>query len=747
MNRRTMLKSVAAAGAATLGRQAIVFGQSTNANAIDSALKQSVLNYLSTLRRADGGFAWEDQQESHLTPTFAAIGCYRALGAAPPNTQELAQFIRAHHPARLKKLEQEHRVFDFQQIQSLVWLGEDVADFRPTVEAWRRPVEYLKQYERHGYPVFQSEAAAIVCRELVDMPVESVPPRLVQYLESRRRPNGSFNNTPAADGGDGHVMNTWWGLRALGRVGTAHQSAQQTLVGNAHPTVAWLRACQLLSGGFTFAPSPEFGGVDDACYTWSAVRALELLKAGPERRDDCIRFLHSLANADGGFADRPGWLSNPLATYYVLDALASLGSLGQIVSRPKQLKVQTLPRDLKVFTIQLEAPGQGSPSDAVDLALALKIHLWGAKNAKPDWIAQAQSVAKRRNVPVTFFAANEEYGTWINVPGQGTYSHMSDVIAPAGKDSVVRGSSDPAPVRQSSDSTLSWSEFRKRRLAPLEQANGRLIWQFGENEELVRMLLDDSLTRGGFAAISTFHFGNPDFTNSEPFLHRWRGQIPFVALQDAHASEAWWASDMLAGFRTLFLATEPTWEAWLAALQRGHVAAVRHDAASGYRTWMHTGSREVHEFLREREAEWRWWPNEGDAIKRGSDADTRAQSASAPKIIRPWATATLLQGESPFEVGTPDAAGKQPMVRIRCWWDCTNHGRLKQQVVELVSLTLNGKRLDAQPTESKSARGERTDHYYLCPLPESVREPITLEATLRHIATGQQSVREFRLTP
>ena len=52
------------------------------------------------------------------------------------------------------------------------------------------------------------------------------------------------------------------------------------------------------------------------------------------------------------------------------------------------------------------------------------------------------------------------------------------------------------------------------------------------------MYLDDSLARGGYAAISTFHFGNPDFTNSEPFLMHYRGRIPFVALQDAHGAGA-----------------------------------------------------------------------------------------------------------------------------------------------------------------------------------------------------------------
>ena len=115
----------------------------------------------------------------------------------------------------------------------------------------------------------------------------------------------------------------------------------------------------------------------------------------------------------------------------------------------------------------------------------------------------------------------------------------------------------------------------------LHKAGGRLIWQFGENEELTRLYLDDSLQRGGYAAISTFHFGNPDFTNSEPFLKHYWQQIPFVALQDAHGKESWWWLDMLTGFRTLFLATEPTWEGWLKALKNNWVVAVRHDRVSG----------------------------------------------------------------------------------------------------------------------------------------------------------------------
>ena len=190
------------------------------------------------------------------------------------------------------------------------------------------------------------------------------------------------------------------------------------------------------------------------------MRALALLGSAPADRDGCVRYLWSLRNADGGFGDRPGTPSNPVATYYALDALAALEALDDAPPdrEPAPPRVEPLPAGLKVFTIQIEAHGQGSPAEAVELARALRVHLWGAKNAKPEWVARAQAIADREKVPVTFFAANEEYGTWVDVPGLGTYSHTSDVIAPAGAD--FGPSLADAGV-------VSWPEFRERRLAPL----------------------------------------------------------------------------------------------------------------------------------------------------------------------------------------------------------------------------------------------------------------------------------------
>lgn len=700
ITRRSLLKTLGAAGSLAAWPTAS-WAQAT-ARGLSSGEAGTILAYLETLRRPGGGYAFADQERPHLTPTFAVIGCYRLLQQPVPRSAEVAAFVRANHPRELKKLEQERRVFEFQQVQALAWLGEDVSAFRATIGSWQEPLAYYPQYEQNKYPVLQSELGAVLARPLLGLPVNGLN-AYSTYLAARRRANGSFNNTPAADGGDGHVMNTWWSLQALRILGGAEERKAET--------IAWLQACQRDAGGFTFQPQPEFGGVDDVAYTRAGLRSLQLLGAKPRQVEAAANYLRSLANADGGFSDRPGWQSNPLATYYALDALDAIGALGSAATvkrRPAPAKIE-IPAGLRVFTIQIQAHGQGSPQDAVELARSLKIDLWGAKNAKPEWIARARAIAAARSVPVTFFAANEEYGTWVNIPGMGTYSHTSDLMAPA--DAPI----GPALAQRGNTRAVSWPEFRERRLAPLERAGGRLVWQFGENEELVRMLLDDSVARGGFAAISTFHFGNPDFTNSEPFLNRWRGKIPFIALQDAHGPEPWWFSDMTTGFRTLFLGTEATWDAWLRALQANWVVPVRRDGWTRGQTWMHAGSKEVLDYVRAQEREWRWW--------------------DSPAVTRPMVSLAVLRPEDEFEAGRPD---RGVLLRVRCARENNPQGLARQPLSELVRLTLDGREVTPTLVERKRANGLFDDYAHHLALPTLAPGQHQATVVVRVLAGGHE---------
>ncbi len=706
VKRRDFLKAAAAAmSLGTVGKHTFALPGHPS-----TSWMRDVLKYLEGLRQSDGGYAWPDQSRSHLTPSYAAIGCYCLIEQEPPNKSALVEFIRTHHPFRIKKLERDLKVFEFEQIQSLLRLGENAGSFREQVRSWTRPFVYPRQYEQHGYPILRIEVMAFICRRLLGLEMDDITPEFLEYLNVRRRPNGSFNNTPAGDNGDGHVMNTLWALQALETVGRLDEKREET--------ITWVQACQLPNGGFTYQPEPKLAGIDNVTYTWAAVRTLKLLGARPARHKACIEYLRSLRNSDGGFAERPGWASNPVTTYRTLDALKALDGLDRLSLsgryQGRRPQSRELPKGLKVFTIQIEAHGRGSPTEVVELARALQIHLWGAKNAAPGWISKAQAIADERKVSVTFFVANEEYGTFVNLPGLGTYSHTSDVIAPANVDFGPSLAGKQA---------VTWEEFRRRRLVPLHKAGGRLIWQFNENEELTRLYLDDSLKRGGYAAISTFHFGNPDFTNSEPFLKHYQRQIPFIALQDAHGSEPWWWSDQLTGFRTLFLAREPNWDGWLKALERNRVIAVRHDKVSGYETWMHGGPPEVVEFAGSNERQWRWWDN--------------------PGIKRPLVSVVAVTPDDQWEKARPK---RGVTIRIRCRRDNTLQGLPKAPRVELLRLEVNGLKVVPELVSPKAKWGAFQDyyHYYHITNPRPGRHSAT--AVVRSIETRIESSHSIEFT-
>jgi prenyltransferase beta subunit len=397
LSRRAVLKRAVTVGVLGALHPSLAARSSQAAPRADRA---AILDYLHRHARGDGGYAFEDQERSHLTPTFAAIGAFHLLGAVPQNTRALAQYVRTHHPSALKRLEQEHRCFELQQVQALAWLGDDAADFRDRIAALRAPLAYMKQYEQHGYPVLQSELAVVQCHALLGLPLEPLIPTFPAYIAARRRSNGSYNNTPASEGGDGHVMNTLWALQALRVFGAPVTMKREA--------IAWLRGCQLPGGGFTFQPNPSFGGVDDVAYTRAAVQALRELGSDPAEREACVRYLLSLATADGGFSDRPDWSSHIVATYCALDALDALGSLDRLsaIRRPSPRRQPALPAGLEVYSMQIEAHGTGSPAEAVALAAGLRIDLWGSKNAEPGWIERAQAVADARRVPLKFFRAD-----------------------------------------------------------------------------------------------------------------------------------------------------------------------------------------------------------------------------------------------------------------------------------------------------------------------------------------------------
>jgi len=668
----------------------------------EPAWANQLYHWIESHHHPDGGYASAGQSRSHLTPTHAAIGSLRQLGRGltPARRDSLVDYIRTHHPHDLKPLQRETRRYLFDQLQSLSWLDADITSFEPQISQLTAPVSYPRHYEKNGSPYLPSEAAVLRCLALLKRKLPETETAFKHYFDARRRPNGTYNHTLASDGSDGHVINTWAVLTAW------HELGQST---PASPgLIAWLHACQLPNGGFTYSPDAPLGGVDDVAYTHAAVQTLALLGAQPRDVEACRRYLAALWYPNGGFSDRPGWQPNLPATRLALEAAETLGGWRSlpIEESVAASPIASIPPGLNVFSIQIEAHGTGSVADAVEMARALRIHLWGAKNASAEWIVRAQARADREQVPVTFFRANEEYGTWVTVPGLGTYSHTSDIMFPADQ--------DPGPSL-ADQGVVTWETFRRQRLEPLQEATGRLFWQFGENEEFVRALLDDSLTRGGFAAISTFHFGNPDFLNSESFMLRYRGQIPFIALQDAHGPEPWWWSDSMAGYRTLFLARSPTWAGWLDALDHNRVAAVRHDPVSRHETWTYAANDTVQAALFAQSDRWQWWGESNHP--------------------RPLFSLVVLTPEDHDEIGRPENG---VALRLRLAHSNNSRGKPREPLAELVSLALDDQTLSTrQVTLRDPSTGDLNDVYYLSSIEDITGDRPKITVVVRDLNSGE----------
>lgn len=696
--------------------------------------KKSVLGYTSRLARSDGGYGWKDQPDSHLTPTFAVVGILHDLNALPADRKPLIHFILTHHPQygakAIQALEykQQHHVeylsawttkseagasgsdmkdLIYQQIQAVRWLNGNADGYDTLVSRWKSQAGNLANYEKHGYPVFMQYMMNPVCRHLLHLPVTDAT-AMITYLRSRRRRNGSFNNAPAAEGGDGNILNTYWGLEALNILGEGEPMKEAT--------IDWIRSCQLEDGGFSWQPHPSVGANDEVSYTWAAVKALKLLAAKPADEKGCIRYLLSLRNGDGGFGNRPGLPSTPMSTYYAIDALKALHALGELGNAAPARTADNKADDfsgLHIYSAQFEAPGVGSPSEAVMLADRLHIQLWGCKNGPPGWVEAARRIAKKKNVHVTFFIADEPYGKYVDIPGMGTFGHVLDFMAPAGAKLPAIGD-DP-----------SWAAYRHNYVQPLLKEGGALLLQISDNEPLARILLDESVNRGGYAAISTIHFVQ-NFLFWVPYLYQYRYQLPFIALQDAHGTESWWWTDELLGYRTLFLAKEPTYKGMMQALKHHWVVAVRHDSLSHFRSRMLGGAPGVQQYVRDHQNSWKWW------------------STDPGDLIRPWAAITVVRPSDSFEVARPE---KGVNIRIRCWWKASRPV-LKVPVVQLKSLSVDGVAVHPRHVIRKGRRGRLTDAYYLYSLPAPAAGAHLISATLVNGASHQQRVirRKFSIS-
>lgn len=658
---------------------------------------QPVVLFLDSLEKPDGGYGWPDQPFGHVSATWAVTGAYKIIGREPPGRNRLVDFIRTNHPfdgstPRSIAHAAELKTLVYQQVQSLQWLGESGDGFRNRVSEWELPSKYPKFYELEGYPVFQEEVMALLCRELLELDPESVSVGMWNQVAKRLRPNGSYNNTAGAEGSGGHVLNTLWGLLANRYFGGKpnHIEALTT----------WLRDCQNDDGGF--AESPPFASSrSDLFFSWAAVRALEVCESQPRDISRCVRFVLRHWQDDGGFSYHEAGESDPMATYYALDTLRRLGALDSLENHLRQPRREPreFPPNLRVFSVQLNAPGQGSPTELIRLARSLKIQHWLTRNGIDGYRETLQRLATAQKVSVVFDKAQEDYNLHLEIPGVGSYARTSLLLTP---------NRVPELDRETVRSML-WADYRPMRVRLLNKRDGLMVWNVCDNEVYARSALDDSLGTGGYDLINVFHFGGWDLLVNFPWLRNYSGRIPYVALSNTQGGQAWWWADRLASFRTLYLAEEASWSGWRAAVDKNWVVAVRLNEKLGEPV-IYGGTPEVRQFTIDKMDEWRWWRNGG-------------------AIYRPAVSLVAVRPGDPFELPSPETG---VMLRARTWWWTDASGYPTKKRSELVSMTLDGEAVHPQLVEVPNFEDRIVDCYYRFDLPKI--------APGRHVATAEVRV-------
>jgi len=658
---------------------------------------QPVVLYLETLSKPDGGYGWLDQSFGHVSATWAAIGSYKIIGREPPDRDRLIEFTRTHHPFKVPTQRSvahagELKSLVFQQIQSLRWLGAPSSGFESEVSKWGEPSVYPEFYERSRYPVFQEEVMGLLSRQLLGVNPLDVSPAMLNQVAKRMRPNGTFNSTSPVDGSDGHLVNTLWGLLAMRYLGREP--------GHLEALTVWLRDCQHSGGGYASSPATA-ASRSNLYFTWAAVRALEICGSNPRDESRCVRFFLRHWQDTGGFSWYEGGEADPMATYYALDALNRLNALGSLQNHLLQPPPQknALPKKLRVVSMQLDGPGQGSPIELTRLARSLKIDHWVTRNGADGYRDELRRVAKQQNVRVVFDKAQEDYILHINIPGLGDYARTSLLMTPDQKPELIRVIED----------SMEWKYYLPWRRKALDEIDGMMAWNVCDNELYARHTLDGSLESGGYDMINVFHFGGWDLLVNFPWLRNYSGRIPFVALSNAQGGQAWWWSDRLAGFRTLYLASEPSWENWTKAIKNNWVVAVRFDAELP-EPLIYGGTPETRSFVKEQQSNWQWW---------GSDR----------RVPRPAVSLVAVRPGDLFESLYPETGA---VLRARTWWWTDGAGFQKIKKSEFVSLSVDGLPVTPKFIEHRNLKDKLVDCYYRYDLPNA--------AVGKHVATAEARV-------
>ncbi len=125
---------------------------------------RSLIAFVERHRKPSGGYGWLSRTTAHITPTFAAVGIYRLLGATVPDQAAITAFVQSAYPVPDGLSQQPLWRLDYEQAQTLLWLGSGINANKSAM--WKKPFVYNTYFEQNAYPTLQHQAMAVRLRKM-----------------------------------------------------------------------------------------------------------------------------------------------------------------------------------------------------------------------------------------------------------------------------------------------------------------------------------------------------------------------------------------------------------------------------------------------------------------------------------------------------------------------------------------------------------------------------------------------------
>ena len=578
----------------------------------------SAVRYIHSCRKPNGGFGPVHTEYSDLAWTYPAVASLKILQAEVPDPDSCymnggKSWIEKASWKNGPWYWSLHQKVNLHRVLGRTGPIEDGFETDKTWDIQYKPRNNYTEFREYTEEKFFDMASLWYLTEAIYMSGGSAGNResVKAYVLSRRTGKGGFEDMlgPGSrpENERSHVVVTNHAVHILKTLNIA--------IPDKEDLIAWIRSCQTPQGGFRWNPEhASYSNQPDVWYTWTAIQALKSLGSEPADVNACLRWLNSLQNIDGGFADRPGWNSRLYSTYYAVHSIAMLTGDVEEGIWEKRIAGDTssgIPDGIySIFQAHHKSPP--GENEMVDTAVEIGLNLIAVKTTeqqvidgrgRSELVIRARQYAKEKDYPVEIVDSPENYRhrlQWFSgMPG----NHASNFMIPP--DLSVEERDIYLTAYSAGLEGYDWTVFKSKVIQPMLNL-GTLFYPELDYTRLNAYLVYDEGLDGhtGYNAIPAAHFGNYDWLRHFPYKERWLGQLPMIADGDAHAGMKEWRPNLEA-YRNVFIARSYRYADYLdASLNRRSVCVIRMPGTGEIRYY---GSPEAIDYLEKRLSEWKWW--------------------------------------------------------------------------------------------------------------------------------------------